>query len=228
MRRHFLIDFENVSDEGLKGFSSLTPEDTVELFYTQNANKITIEFFSGVQALPKHAELRFLPVAAGNQALDLQLATYLGHVIADGSAEYCVVSKDKGYEHVIGFWKALKPEVRVVMHKSIADCLSAGTPKPAKAKSSETAAKTKKAAPAAAEAKPAKTDAAAESGLDPRVKETLTVAGYDTKLVSDVASIVARNSASPQAKSVIHTEIVGVAGQEEGSAIYKLIKGFIA
>ena len=52
-------------------------------------------------------------------------------------------------------------------------------------------------------------------------------AGFDSKLISHVASFVVRNSTAPQAKSVIHTEIVRMFGQEKGNTIYGLIKGLL-
>ena len=42
MRNTYLIDFENVSSEGLAGVTSLTPEDRVIIFYSANSSRMTL------------------------------------------------------------------------------------------------------------------------------------------------------------------------------------------
>ena len=42
MRKHYLIDFENVKGGGLYGIDRLTEEDHVIVLYTRNANTISI------------------------------------------------------------------------------------------------------------------------------------------------------------------------------------------
>ena len=107
MKRYFLIDFENVADAGLNGFFELTTEDTVDLFYTQKNNRINIDFFKAFLDRRPDAAIRLRKVAAGNQALDLQLASFLGSLIAgaDGPCEYCIISKDKGFGCLPSFWE---------------------------------------------------------------------------------------------------------------------------
>ena len=110
MKRFFLIDFENVADAGLNGFFELTAEDTVDLFYTQKNNRISIDFFKTFLDRRSLAELRLRKVATGNQAPDLQLASFLGSLIAggDGPCEYCIISKDKGFGCLPSFWENQK------------------------------------------------------------------------------------------------------------------------
>lgn len=116
MKRIFLIDYENVSDSGLDGFFDLTSEDAVYLFFTVNACKIGIEF---VDQLRKHADcasLRFIRAATGNQALDFQLSSFLGGLIAEHPEKDCaffIISKDRGYTCLPTFWSAMRPGVRV-------------------------------------------------------------------------------------------------------------------
>lgn len=108
MRRFFLVDYENVSDGGLHGFFDLTGDDTVALFYTQNANKISIDFFEIAMRSDKAANIAFIKVNPGNQALDLQLASYLGALMASAEDDcaFYIVSKDKGFQCLIPFWSA--------------------------------------------------------------------------------------------------------------------------
>ncbi len=94
--RYFLVDFENVADTGMNGFFDLTAEDTVDVFYTQKNNRISMDFFTSFLEREHAATLHLRKVASGNQALDLQLASYLGSLIAGGreGCEYCIISKD--------------------------------------------------------------------------------------------------------------------------------------
>ena len=69
----FLIDFENVHEKGLEGIGQLGPQDTVHLFYTKNASKISLDILSEIQA-----KLKFHKVNVGKQSLDMQLVSYLG------------------------------------------------------------------------------------------------------------------------------------------------------
>ena len=122
MKKHYLIDFENVSDDGLKGYFELSPEDTVEIFYTENAARIGIEFFENCLAAQGRAGLRFIKVPAGKQSLDMQLATYLGALLAgDGApdAEYCIVSKDKGFASIRQFWQSRRPGAVIRLQRMI-------------------------------------------------------------------------------------------------------------
>ena len=122
MKKHYLIDFENVSDDGLKGYFELSPEDTVEIFYTENAARIGIEFFENCLAAQGRASLRFIKVPAGKQSLDMQLATYLGALLAgDGApdAEYCIVSKDKGFASIRQFWQSRRPGAVIRLQRMI-------------------------------------------------------------------------------------------------------------
>lgn len=123
MKRYFLVDFENVSDSGLQGFFELKPEDTVLIFYTQRANKINIDFFESVLENKNAAKLAFIRVAYGNQALDLQLASYLGGLITEDPQDcaYYIVSKDKGFHCLPTFWLGRYDSVKLYQVSSIAN-----------------------------------------------------------------------------------------------------------
>ena len=46
-------------------------------------------------------------VASGNQSLDKHLVSYLGYLLGfeGNSCSYVIISKDKGYDEIIEFWK---------------------------------------------------------------------------------------------------------------------------
>lgn len=139
MRRFFLVDYENVSDGGLHGFFDLTGDDTVALFYTQNANKISIDFFEIAMRSDKAAHIAFIKVNPGNQALDLQLASYLGALMASAEDDcaFYIVSKDKGFQCLIPFWGAHHGGTPLYQVRSIEDAIHPGEAAPVEAKPAE-------------------------------------------------------------------------------------------
>ena len=50
METYYLIDYENVHEDGLKGIQELTEEDHVCLMFTPNALKISLDILTNVRA----------------------------------------------------------------------------------------------------------------------------------------------------------------------------------
>lgn len=183
MRRFFLVDYENVSDGGLHGFFDLTGDDTVALFYTQNANKISIDFFEIAMRSDKAANIAFIKVNPGNQALDLQLASYLGALMASAEDDcaFYIVSKDKGFQCLIPFWSAHHGGTPLYQVRSIEDAIHPGEPQPTEPKPAEVkparTAQPKQRRPAPSPKQPEKApeplpEAAAEAEAAPLVEDT--------------------------------------------------------
>lgn len=103
---YYLVDFENVKRDGLDGIHLLEEEDRVCIFYSKNADSITFDQHRRI--IESRASIEFCKVEVGSKnALDFQLATQLGFLIANQSAEqYYIVSKDKGFEILGGYWKS--------------------------------------------------------------------------------------------------------------------------
>lgn len=101
----YLIDYENVKSEGIKGIAQLSEEDRVVIFYSHNADTITFEamdmIFNSKSQVSKYKIL-----CGGKNALDFQLSTYLGYLIHEAKDSYFyIISKDNGFKHVVDFWK---------------------------------------------------------------------------------------------------------------------------
>lgn len=130
MKKYFLVDYENVESSGLEGFDKLSKEDVVEVFYTEKANRVSIEFLELYLALKDNApRLILTKVAKGNQALDMQLSSYLGSLVAAQQNDECafvIVSKDKGYGVLQQFWKKKRPDISITQQS---DLKSAQEPK---------------------------------------------------------------------------------------------------
>ena len=101
----YLIDFENVNEQGLIGIENLDKADKLLLFYSKNANRISID--NHLKLEEKVSLIEYIEVNPnGNNALDFQLVTYLGFLVAKNPKNsYTIISKDKGYNSVINFWK---------------------------------------------------------------------------------------------------------------------------
>ncbi len=102
---YYLIDFENVSNPGLTGLENLTKDDTIIIFYSKNANNFSMQNHIKLEASCVSKE--YIEVTrSGKNALDFQLATYLGALVAKSpSSVYTIISKDEGFSAITEFWK---------------------------------------------------------------------------------------------------------------------------
>ena len=104
--RLFLIDYENVNSAGLHGIGQASAEDRIILFYSHAANTLSFEIMDEMmdaEILPERVCLE----KTGKNALDFQLVTFLGYLIAKEKAdEYYIISRDSGYQSAITFCQA--------------------------------------------------------------------------------------------------------------------------
>ncbi len=101
----YLVDFENVSNVGLSGIENLAKDDVVIIFYSKNANSLSFDNHKKLE-LTK-AKKEYIEIEqSGKNALDFQLATYLGALVTKyPKGEFVIVSKDQGFASVVKFWK---------------------------------------------------------------------------------------------------------------------------
>lgn len=117
VRDIYLVDFENVASEGLSGITQLEPEDQVVIFYSNNSKSLSMRMH--ILIGKSKCQLDYFEVSVGGKnALDHQVSTWLGYLVATGAAErnYYIVSRDAGYKFVASFWteSEQKPNVRCV------------------------------------------------------------------------------------------------------------------
>lgn len=169
--KYYLLDYENVNASGLDGISDLSEDCKIVLFYTRNSNKIDLGIFNVLRNMK--AEISIIEVHHGKQALDIQLASYLGYLIGTEpeDTEYFIISKDKGYRNVQSFW----PERRIVLCRNLSpdsEIIDEPSPKKSSSKSgsrggrkssSAKAAEPEKASEPAKAAEPAESPAPAEA-----------------------------------------------------------------
>lgn len=115
---YYLIDFENVKSRGMEGVELLTEEDTFCIFYSDNADSMTFDLHRKLNETK--ANIIYHKVAVGTKnALDFQLATYLGYLICEQQREgihpnYFIVTKDNGFTSLMVYWKAQGVPVRII------------------------------------------------------------------------------------------------------------------
>ena len=104
---HFLIDFENVSSDELKQIQGVKKNDSVVLFFSNACKNISLE---SINVLARNGvSFTSQKITNGSKnALDFQLASHLGFLAGTCPAEdtFHIVSKDKGYDCLITYWKA--------------------------------------------------------------------------------------------------------------------------
>lgn len=114
---YYLIDFENVKSRGMEGVELLTEEDTVCIFYSDNADSMTFDLHRKLNETKAHIIYHKVAVGTKN-ALDFQPATYLGYLICEQQKEdihpnYFIVTKDNGFTSLMVYWKAQGVPVRI-------------------------------------------------------------------------------------------------------------------
>lgn len=105
---YFLIDFENVKEDGIVCSDKLTECDHIHIFSTENTPKITFNTLARLN----DADLNIHVVPCGKQSLDMHLVSYLGYLtglnnISQKNYKYIIVSKDSDYDNIISFFKQL-------------------------------------------------------------------------------------------------------------------------
>lgn len=101
--RSFFIDLENVRSYGLEGILLLKPEDKVYVFYSDNANTLTIptiESLNESSAQVKYIKTNYI----GANAMDFQIVTLLGASIEkEQKGNFYIISHDNGFKSAVKF-----------------------------------------------------------------------------------------------------------------------------
>lgn len=100
----YLVDFENVHSEGLTGVEKLGENDERYIFYSVNACSLSFDLHQKI--IESKAKFYYKMVDAhGKNALDFQLVTFLGYLVAKHPDEhFYVVSGDKMFCCATDYW----------------------------------------------------------------------------------------------------------------------------
>lgn len=192
---YYLIDFENVHEDGLSGSGNLGKHDHVFLFSTKNTPKISFEKLPGFN----NTKLVFYEVPAGKESLDRHLVSYLGYLIGKNTSDckYIIVSKDAGYDNIISFWKRQENKSNIIRQDKIV------VPQQKVTQKSTVATK-----PADTPAKKKTTiDAQKKIQLNTEIQQALSNAEYCQSAISKTASIVAKHYRENKFVSNVHNDL---------------------
>lgn len=201
---HYLVDFENVHEDGLSGSETLGSKDHIHLFSTTNAQKINIEILASFNSTNLSAHM----IPAGSQSLDMHLVSYLGYLIGkntDKTCDYVIISKDTDYDNVIAFWKSHNiPDI--TRHDKISSAVK------------------KKASQKKATVTKTNSTAGKDGTSENTIRDTLSRAGLASDVINYVVSVVSSHHNEKNAKHTIYIAIVSKYGQDRGLKIYSHIK----
>lgn len=198
---HYLIDFENVHEDGLICSKKLTQHDHIHIFSTTNAPKISLEKLASFN----HAEQFSHVIPAGKQSLDMHLVSYLGYLIGlntNNRCKYIIISRDTDYDNVISFFKTIAP-LNITRRNAMGVVSKPVTVKKAvsaQVSANKAAATTKKKNKAASAAKN-------KTQLNSNIQKAVSKAGYDSSTINKVASIVVKHYGESEISSNILNEL---------------------
>ena len=123
----FLVDYENVqSGAPFCGIDTLTAEDDIYFFYSDNAKKIEEYYWQLLISSP--CKKHFIKLKqTGKNALDFYIAVQVGNCIGQNpNTEVVIISNDKDFTAVVDYVKLMeKTKVQhVVIASSIIEALS--------------------------------------------------------------------------------------------------------
>ena len=114
--KHYLIDSENVGDFWIPLLE--LPADRAELivFYTKNSPHMSYD--SLIKLKESDRKVTFIKCYEGTNALDFQLCSELGFLIAqDPGDEFIIVTNDTGYDAAVKYWRRKEYSVKRIAGK---------------------------------------------------------------------------------------------------------------
>lgn len=115
----YLVDLENTGLAGLSGLEELSAKDKVIVFYGTRTGSIA--FDKHVELTKAKADVTYTKTErVAKNYLDFQLVTYLGYLIGSGQERvYYIISKDKGYDSCIEFWRKTNKQIAITRCESL-------------------------------------------------------------------------------------------------------------
>lgn len=209
--RYYLIDYENVHQAGLDGIEKLTENDKLVIFYTTNAETLTFSVYEKLVQCKAEIQL-YMVQCGGKNALDFQLATFLGYVLGNNPDIDChIISNDKGYEYVRSFWK--EKNIKIKISSDIAGNVQKPLPVAVSA-------------PAVKTVTPAPVTKSAETDFDKAVKP-LNLSKADKNALLKIYNESAKIKDIPKRKQQISNNITKLFGNSKTKKFYAVIKPLI-
>ena len=210
----YLIDFENVHEEGFSTLGRLGEKDSVYCFFTRNVAKISMSALAGIRS----GQLHFVEAESGKQSLDLALVSYLGYLIGTKPQEqnFEIISNDNGFNKVAEFWNkrgnGAKVHVRkIAEQKQKSDSGKSQTPLTQTVSPPDTETTGGGSASGAA---------AEDKSSDSTVMEALSAAGINAAAAEYLTAQVEKYRTDKNYKQLVYRAVVKKYGQKTGTQIY--------
>lgn len=221
---YYLVDYQNVNKAGLDGVSRLGEDDMVCIFYTDNSD--TLSFGLHKRLNESQATIIFRKVLEGTKnALDFQLASFLGYIICENEAKpyhYYIVSKDKGFECIVNYWKK-KADIKLVVNV-VKENEEAMEPEQAEETEQEKKAEQPKEAD---QAKKAEQPKKAEKNEQEELVQAVCQLIHDPEDAAIVAKIIREHKTKPEINNAFMKTFPSK-NHQKASQIYRAIKPLIA
>lgn len=205
---YYLIDYENVHEDGLFGSENLNNHDHVYLFSTKNAPKISIKKLTNFNS----ADLSSFEIPVGSQSLDMHLISYLGYLIGKNintKCKYIIISKDTDYDNIIAFWKS-HSNSDITRQDKIFNNIQRNV-------QSKTTITTKN--------NKLINSSKNKIQLNTKVQQEIRNAGYQSATINKVASIVVKHYGKSEFANNVHNELKK--NYSDYSKLYKIVKPII-
>lgn len=117
---YFLIDFENVKSNGLRGADFLEENDYVTLFFSSVAHNCENRYLEEIEQSGCTFDTCKL-VKPGKNGLDFYIATRVGEFYGSGHNDrVAIISKDQGFCAVRDYWESRLPaNKKIILSPSI-------------------------------------------------------------------------------------------------------------
>lgn len=112
----YLVDYENVHNDGVTDIQKLSASDRVVIFYGDSIKSIPFE--THVEMMASKAAIEYIEThKVAKNYLDFQLATYLGFLIGKGEkGPVYIISQDTGFDSIVDFWRGRNIEAPPAKH----------------------------------------------------------------------------------------------------------------
>lgn len=227
----YLIDFENVHEDGFQIVGKLGDKDAVYCFFTKNVAKISMSALAGIRS----GQLHFIEAESGKQSLDLTLVSYLGYLIGVKPQEmyYDIISNDNGFLKAADFWNRRIPGMRVRLRKTNAETKQKPQSQQAvypQQVSAPAVVPVSQQAPTALSPSAPKTSQLAqphsvsENLADPAITAALEAADMDPAAGEFLQQQVEKYRTDKNVKQLVYRAVVKKYGQRDGTKIYNSTK----
>lgn len=117
---YFLVDFENVRSDGLRGVDYLEASDYFTIFFSNAAHSCENRYLEKIERSGCHFDTCKLK-NTGKNGLDFYIATRVGEFYGAGHKErVAIVSKDQGYKAIRDYWdERLPANNRIIIAPSV-------------------------------------------------------------------------------------------------------------